>query len=349
VGSRLLILEASKKDGYEKRLSKYKKEISYLVSKTLKNETESTMPCPNGITIIPIAFNLFHELGAAVGEEHNFNLQDLNLVVDYLNMHFSGVNPRKEMLGEAFVNFDAGNTCIQFTIGKINRIDTDSCEHWAKNITQYQLHKCLPGGSGEGSENDPNDFLNVYVTELRGGLLGQSSNIPGILGKSNADSDGITVSRNIIVPGENNKTLYNKGGILVHEIGHWLGLAHVDGDIQGSGCEGDDGIEDTYPQERKNTYVCSEALPYSCGTPDNVYNFMDYSMDCAKLMFTKQQAIVMNDVLQNDRIKLSAAYNRMDKTSTLYELENQEDYSAPIEWVNVDCHEIINLLQFQQK
>jgi len=343
------ISKASLAADYQKRLSKYKSHVSNIVEKQLKNNSTATVPCPNGITIIPIAFHLFHEPNAQIGEEHNFSLHDLNLVVDYLNMHFSGVNPRKEMLGEDFINFDAGNTCIQFTIGKINRIATDNCEHWKKNVTQYQLHKCLPGGSGVGSENDPNDFLNIYVTELFGGLLGQASNIPGVLGRSNADSDGVTVSRNIIIPGDQNKTLYNAGGILTHEIGHWLGLAHVDGDIQGSGCEGDDGLADTYPQESKNTYVCSEALPRSCGTPDNVYNFMDYSMDCAKLMFTKQQALIMNDVLVNDRKELTTSYRRMPKEKPLYSLQPTEHHSTPIEWIKVNCQEQINLLEYQRK
>jgi len=343
------ISKASLTAGYQKRLTKYKSHVSDIVDKQLKNNSDSTVPCPNGITIIPIAFHLFHEPEAQIGEEHNFTIQQLNLVVDYLNMHFSGINPRKEMLGEDFINFDAGNTCIQFTIGKVNRIATNACDHWEKNVTQYQLHKCLPGGSGEGSENDPNDFLNIYVTELHGGLLGQASNIPGVLGRSNADSDGVTVSRNIIVPGDQNKTLYDKGGILTHEIGHWLGLAHVDGDIQGSGCEGDDGLQDTYPQERKNTYVCSEALPRSCGTPDNVYNFMDYSMDCAKLMFTKQQSLLMNDVLANDRKQLSTSYRRMSKDKQLYDLKPTAQNSTPIEWIKVDCQEKINLLEYQRK
>lgn len=44
----------------------------------------------------------------------------------------------------------------------------------------------------------------------------------------------------------NNDQRYNAGGnVLIHEMGHYLGLEHTHGDDTNAACEGDDGVPDT--------------------------------------------------------------------------------------------------------
>jgi len=52
---------------------------------------------------------------------------------------------------------------------------------------------------------------------------------------------------------------YNLGGTLAHEIGHYLGLPHIWGDVNGGGCGGDDGFADT-PNQASQYFGC----PNSC-------------------------------------------------------------------------------------
>ncbi len=140
----------------------------------------------------------------------------------------------------------------------------------------------------------PNNYLNIYIKELKNGYLGIASSIPPLYGRANSDDDGLTINQSIVITGKNSGSLYNRGSVPSHEIGHWLGLPHVNGDINGFGCGADDGFTDTYPQSAQRFYCCNnQDIPTSCGSVDNIFNFMDHSADRAKLMFTEAQAMTM--------------------------------------------------------
>jgi len=78
---------------------------------------------------------------------------------------------------------------------------------------------------------------------------------------------------------------YNLGATLTHEMGHYLGLYHT---FQG-GCDGEgDYVSDTSAQ-RVFTAGCPSYKKSSCGSKDNIHNFMDYSDDKCLCSFTKGQ------------------------------------------------------------
>jgi len=103
------------------------------------------------------------------------------------------------------------------------------------------------------------------------------------------------------------------GGTLTHEVGHWLGLRHTWGDAT---C-GDDGIKDTPPARDPNFGINLSDYPYHVGLAppagqtgawgcigdslnwagEMFVNYMDYSSDAHVTMFTKDQAALMNSVL----------------------------------------------------
>ncbi len=337
---------------YSKRLTKYNafiaKNVRALKARKSAGDNET---CPNGLTIIPIAFNVFHN-GDAIGTGKNFSRDDLRMVVDRLNADFSGYSALKDQITGEFNSFESGHTCIQFAIGKINRINTNDCPYWNKGALHNTLHQCLPGGSGVGSDNDPNDYLNIYITDLKSGYLGVASSIPPLYGQANSDDDGVTINWNIVIPGKNPNSLYNRGSVLSHEIGHWLGLPHVNGDINGRGCGADDGFTDTYPQSDQRFYSCGSAeIPQSCGSVDNIFNYMDYSADCAKLMFTEEQAMTMQKVLETERKGLSTSFKRGNEDRDLYNTTCRtfEANSSLFEFAVMDCHGEINFLDYQTK
>ena len=70
----------------------------------------------------------------------------------------------------------------------------------------------------------------------------------------------------------------NKGAASTHEIGHWFGLYHV---FQGESCSGDGDLVSDTPQQAVATHGCptsQDSCPDVEGL-DNIYNFMDYSLD----------------------------------------------------------------------
>ncbi len=94
------------------------------------------------------------------------------------------------------------------------------------------------------------------------------------------------------------------GKILVHEVGHYLGLRHIWGD---GDCTADDFIADTPNSNNSSTWGCSFAAN-TCtddiGGEDlsnMVENYMDYSNNDCQNSFTIGQVDVMRAVLQENR------------------------------------------------
>ncbi len=133
-------------------------------------------------------------------------------------------------------------------------------------------------------------YLNIWVCDLTPGIFGRSSNPNDI-----DETDGVVID--FAYFGKNTGlTGYERGRTAVHEVGHWLGLTHLEGL---GGCENDDGIEDT-PVQDGGYYQCDENLN-SCDSKDMLQNFMQLGDDNCLLFFTYGQVGRIKDVLQNER------------------------------------------------
>lgn len=146
------------------------------------------------------------------------------------------------------------------------------------------------------------NYLNIYITDdvVIGGLnvLGASSQ-----GVSGFEPGGIAIEFG---------ALASAGGldVLIHEIGHWLNLAHVFGPS--------DGICDTWndpslsgnlgscPGNSLGTHNCTGSL--AAYSYLNGENFMDYS-SCTNRTFTTGQFDVMYDCLDNQRPLIHSDFN----------------------------------------
>lgn len=126
---------------------------------------------------------------------------------------------------------------------------------------------------------DPNKYLNIWVCELGGGILGYTYP-PG--GAPNG-ADGVVIGSDYFgVTGAS--APYNGGRTTTHEVGHWLNLEHVWGPGNGT-CSQDDGVSDTPLQEQSNG-GCPSHPSVSCGTADMFMNYMDYVNDNCMNSFT---------------------------------------------------------------
>lgn len=158
-------------------------------------------------------------------------------------------------------------------------------------------------------------YLNIWVTDENinaagiGGLLGYAtfpplSGLSGLPGVGTNTTDGFWCyakgfgSATIFPAGNYYANTYNKGRTCTHEIGHWLGLRHIWGD----GTCLTDYCDDTPGASTSNSGTPS--YPYHVGSctgnsPDGemYMNFMDYTNDNGKYMFTPDQASRMETAM----------------------------------------------------
>lgn len=95
---------------------------------------------------------------------------------------------------------------------------------------------------------------------------------------------------------------YNEGDTTVHEVGHYLGLQHTfqGGCVSTTGCATNgDLICDTPPEGAAHFSPCTD--PATCGNPDPIHNFMDYSDDNCMYEFTPNQQNRMRCTIANWR------------------------------------------------
>ncbi|HRH67690.1 MAG TPA: M43 family zinc metalloprotease, partial [Bacteroidia bacterium] len=157
--------------------------------------------------------------------------------------------------------------------------------------------------SGGHSPWDPHRYLNLWVCNLGGGLLGYAQ-FPADLGSS-PGTDGVVIGYKYFGTLGTAISPYNLGRTATHEVGHWLNLRHIWGDAS---C-GDDQVNDTPTQEQAN-FQCPSFPHVTCGNGPNgdmFMNYMDYVNDNCMAMFTGGQKTRIQAALNTARTGLSGS------------------------------------------
>lgn len=207
----------------------------------------------------------FHVLYRSDGTG-NIATADINAQVKVLNEDYRAISGTLGGQG-----FDSG---IQFFLAGITRTQNDQ---WFDDEENDVYTQAL--------NRDPAKNVNVYVNSAKG-YLGYASFPQEGAGLVN---DGIVMSYTAIGGRNNDCGVYDQGRTLVHEMGHYLGLYHT---FEGySACNnsysGGDLIQDT-PAEAGEHYQCVQTL--TCGSPDPIHNYMNYTPDSCMTGFTREQA-----------------------------------------------------------
>lgn len=249
------------------------------------------------IKVIPVVVHIIHN-----GGTENISDAQIQSQIDVLNEDF------RKMTG---TNGDGNgvDTEIEFCLAKISpqghctngivRVKSTYTNHLTYQRTQLK----------QLSFWDNTRYLNMYVVKSingNSGIAGYSSFPNGP-----ADEDGIVVRHNYF--GKTGTASTTLGRTTSHEIGHWFGLYHTFNNGCGTDiCTDGDYVCDTPPAANPN-YGCPATNSCSNDSPDvndQIENYLDYSDDACKSMFTAGQKDRMDATLETLRPVIWSPENR---------------------------------------
>jgi hypothetical protein len=232
--------------------------------------------------------------------DQNISDAQIRSQIEVLNKDFRKLNADTVNVPALFKHL-AADCQLEFELAKIDPAGRATTGITRKNtsIMMYGLDDRIKFSSKGGMDAwDSEHYLNIWIGNLAGGLLGYAST----LGCDKA-IDGVAIRPTAFGTVGSAGAPYNKGRTATHEIGHWLGLRHIWGD---SYC-GDDHIDDTPPQ-RSSTRNCPTGVVITCDNnpTGNMYtNYMDFTDDACLNLFTQGQRNKMRSLFLPGGVRYS--------------------------------------------
>jgi hypothetical protein len=234
-----------------------------------------------GITVIRIPV-VVHILYSSSGQ--NISDAQVQSQIDVLNRDYRKLNADTAKIPGYYsaLSADCG---FQFELANIdtNGSATTGIIHKHTNVSSFQSDDAIKFTARGGDDAwDRDRYLNLWVGNLTGGILGYSSFVGGPKA-----TDGVTILYTAFGTTGTATAPFNLGRTATHEIGHWLNMIHVWGDTD---C-GNDEVDDT-PQQQAATRGNPSGIIISCGnTPyGNLYmDYMDFTDDIGMHLFTYGQ------------------------------------------------------------
>ncbi len=219
----------------------------------------------SGVVSIPVIINILEDAAHPVTQAH------IDSQIAILNKDFNNQNPNTGGVPSLFAGLVA-DVKITYTLANVVR-KTSTKTSWGTNDS---MKSASQGGI---DATDASTYLNIWVCEIGGGILGYAQFPGGALA-----TDGVVIGSDYF--GENIKGgVYGHGRTATHEIGHWLNLRHIWGDGR---CRQDDFVDDTPGSDGPN-YGCPTYPTVNCQSTDMTMNYMDYTYDDCMYMFSNGQ------------------------------------------------------------
>lgn len=254
------------------------------------------------VVTLPVVVHVVHNPDAP---EQNIGEEQIRSQITVLNQDFRAANPDVVNVPEVWKPLVA-DTRIEFELatrdpngeptGGILRVETDK--------RGFTWDDAVKAGATGGSDAWPSDqYLNVWVCQLGGGLLGYAQ-FPG----GPPQTDGVVILHSAFGTMGTAAAPFDGGRTTTHEVGHWLDLYHIWGDDDGA-CSSDDKVADTPNQGGANvgTPIFPRVTCENGPNGDMFMNYMDYTDDVAMFMFTQGQARRMNACLEGIRASFLVA------------------------------------------
>lgn len=253
-----------------------------------------------GCTTIPVVVHVVHRTNAE-------NISDAQVAsqIEILTADFRKQNADVSTLPGAFAGL-SGDARVTFELASTDPDGnpTDGITRTRTSVNGFTDDDAVKSAGSGGADAWPADqFLNVWVCRLAGGLLGYAQ-FPG----GPAATDGVVITHTSCGNTGTAAPPFNLGRTATHEVGHWLNLRHIWGD-DGTGCNGTDFVDDTPNQGGAN--VGKPAFPHvSCDNGPNgdlFMNYMDYVDDDTMVMFTNGQVTRMQATLDGMRSSIGTS------------------------------------------
>jgi len=216
------------------------------------------------------------------------NISDAQILtqIDVLNKDFAKMNADAANTPSIFT---ASNTDIQFCMASVDPTGaaTNGITRTSTSTTAFSTNDAMKNNATGGkSAWDASKYLNIWVCDISGGILGYAQ-FPG----GSAATDGVVIDYQYFGTIGTSTAPFNLGRTATHEVGHWLNLRHIWGDAT---C-GTDQVADT-PTHNTANYGCPTYphLSTCTGAPvEMTMNYMDYTDDACMYMFSAGQTARM--------------------------------------------------------
>lgn len=265
---------------------------------------------------IPVVVHVIHS-GVAPGTGNNISAAQIQDQINILNADMLGTGLNSSLTPSYFAGLKA-NCEITFCLATKTPTGGTMAEPGIDRVAAASIGVStgpLTQGTIDGTVKpatiwDPTRYCNMWVCSLSGGLLGYATFPVGtgltcLSPGESATNSGVVMGHNYFgsIGTAAASAPYHKGRTTTHEIGHWLGLRHINGD---GNCTASDCVTDTPPQEALHGGCPSSASPYhvtNCpGNSPNgemFMNFMDYTDDLCMYMFTAGQKARIQQTMAN--------------------------------------------------
>lgn len=233
------------------------------------------------------------------------NISDAQVAsqIDVLNADYGAANTDLANVPAPWKSL-AGNAKIKFKLAKVDAggAQTTGIVRQRTTADGFGQDNSVKFAAKGGSDAwNTKKYLNIWVCELEGGLLGYAQ-FPG----GPAATDGVVIRNTAFGTEGIAAAPFNLGRTATHEVGHFLNLRHIWGDTED--CSGSDLVSDT-PRQQLPNYGEPDFPHVSCNNGPNgdmFVNYMDYVDDKAMFMFSVGQIARMRATLAGPRKDLTA-------------------------------------------
>ena len=257
---------------------------------------------------IPVVFHIIHT-GSVPGASVNLSQAQITDQLNILNADFKSAGLNNGNCPSSFLPVKA-DAEITFCLATKNPTGGVLAEPGIDRKPYTSITGLAAPGSGYSQATcdgtikpntiwNPLYYCNIWVCPLGGGLLGYSTfpvgtTLTGITGNGSSTTDGVVIGWQYIgsIGSASLAGGYNKGRTVVHELGHWLGLRHINGD----GSCLTDYVTDTPTQDQLHGGCIPSSNTYHAGVcsgtaGEMTMNYMDYTDDACMYMWSAGQKV----------------------------------------------------------
>lgn len=220
-----------------------------------------------GVLNIPVVVHVIYS-----NSNENISDAQINSQIAVLNQDFNATNGDVGLVPSEFAG-SVADSDINFTLAAVNRVFSTRTSWGTRDDMKF-------ASNGGADAVDPANFLNIWVCNIGGGILGYAQ-FPG----GPAATDGVVVGPQYFGNTGYVAAPFDEGRTTTHEVGHYLNLRHIWGDGR---CRQDDFVSDTPSSDGPN-YGCPSYPTVNCKSNDMTMNYMDYTNDACMYMFSTGQ------------------------------------------------------------